>query len=82
MFGSPVVLCVLCCSRGHSALTVELVVKACDCGLASYGPDCDIYNGQCQCRPGVTGRKCDRCETGYWDYSPSGCRGKEVNIVS
>ncbi|CAH0727341.1 unnamed protein product, partial [Brenthis ino] len=33
--------------------------------LGSISEQCD-ENGQCQCRPGVGGEKCDRCEPGYW----------------
>src|SRR6218665_3211703 len=48
----------------------------CNCGPASVSPDCDVYSGQCQCRPGVTGRKCDQCEQGYWNYGPRGCQSE------
>ncbi|CAG9581467.1 unnamed protein product [Danaus chrysippus] len=33
--------------------------------LGSVSEMCD-ESGQCQCRPGVGGHKCDRCEPGYW----------------
>uniref|UniRef100_A0A3Q1ERN5 Usher syndrome 2A (autosomal recessive, mild) n=1 Tax=Acanthochromis polyacanthus TaxID=80966 RepID=A0A3Q1ERN5_9TELE len=30
--------------------------------------------GQCQCKAGVTGLSCDRCEFGFWNFShPDGC---------
>lgn len=30
--------------------------------------------GKCQCKPGVTGEKCDRCETNYFQFGPKGCK--------
>ena len=30
--------------------------------------------GKCQCKPGVTGKKCDRCEENYYDFSSQGCK--------
>ncbi|CAB3365946.1 Hypothetical predicted protein [Cloeon dipterum] len=42
--------------------------STCNCNkLGSYSEDqCDEDSGQCDCRPGVGGEKCDRCEAGYW----------------
>ncbi|ELV12779.1 Agrin [Tupaia chinensis] len=34
----------------------------------SYGSTCDPASGQCSCRPGVGGLKCDRCEPGFWNF--------------
>ena len=45
--------------------------------LGSTGGDCDLFNGQCQCRPGVTGRRCDECMPNFYGKSSEGC--KECN---
>lgn len=42
-----------------------LFLGSCRCHrLGSWTESCD--NGQCECRPGVGGPRCDRCEPGYW----------------
>ena len=30
--------------------------------------------GQCKCKPGVGGPRCDACMIGYWGISYSGCQ--------
>ncbi|XP_060055805.1 agrin isoform X3 [Erinaceus europaeus] len=54
--------------------------SSCQCNPhGSYGGTCDPATGQCSCRPGVGGLKCDRCEPGFWNFrgivteSRSGC---------
>ncbi|KAM4693155.1 laminin subunit alpha-2 isoform 1-T1 [Discoglossus pictus] len=45
------------------------------CNCNSFGSksfDCDD-SGQCRCQPGVTGKKCDRCAHGYFDFQEGGC---------
>jgi len=48
--------------------------ELCSCGAASLDRQCDLETGQCQCEPGVTGRRCDQCKDGYWNYRPYGCQ--------
>lgn len=39
----------------------------CNCNkLGSFSETCSPESQQCDCRPGVGGLKCDRCEPGYW----------------
>ncbi|XP_011384341.1 agrin isoform X2 [Pteropus vampyrus] len=41
----------------------------CQCNThGSYSGICDPATGQCSCRPGVGGLKCDRCEPGFWNF--------------
>lgn len=42
--------------------------KLCDCDHGgSIGQSCDLYTGQCVCREGFMGRRCDRCSIGYFE---------------
>nr|XP_020637908.1 agrin isoform X3 [Pogona vitticeps] len=43
--------------------------STCHCNpYGSYGGGCDPATGQCSCKPGVGGLKCDRCEPGLWNF--------------
>lgn len=43
--------------------------KNCDCDhIGSIGHSCESYSGQCMCREGFTGRKCNQCAVGYFNY--------------
>lgn len=47
------------------------------CNCNSFGSksfDCE-ESGQCWCQPGVTGKKCDRCARGYFNFQEGGCTG-------
>ncbi|CAG5119951.1 unnamed protein product [Candidula unifasciata] len=46
----------------------------CGCNhVGSFSLQCD-ESGQCPCKPGVTGQRCDRCLPNYYDFSDAGCR--------
>ncbi|XP_037397457.1 agrin isoform X6 [Pygocentrus nattereri] len=72
-----------CCKDNKTAaLGVELAgcPSKCHCNhYGSYGGTCDPTTGQCSCKPGVGGLKCDRCEPGFWNFrgivteNTSGC---------
>ena len=53
----------------------------CGCSFASYDSQCDPFTGQCNCKQGVTGLKCDRCAFGYWNLSPNGCERKFTILI-
>ncbi|XP_034935622.1 agrin-like isoform X2 [Chelonus insularis] len=41
--------------------------SSCNCNkLGSVSDTCNPETGQCECKPGVGGLKCDRCMPGYW----------------
>ncbi|XP_056240749.1 agrin isoform X2 [Seriola aureovittata] len=61
-----------CCSDNiTAALGVGLAgcPSTCQCNAyGSYKGTCDPASGQCSCKPGVGGQKCDRCEPGFWNF--------------
>ncbi|XP_037318073.2 netrin-4 [Pungitius pungitius] len=38
------------------------------------GSLCDPSSGNCICKPGVDGARCERCMVGYWGFHEYGCR--------
>ncbi|KAK6734706.1 hypothetical protein RB195_018103 [Necator americanus] len=60
--GSPIPVVPL--TRCHSA--VATFNDVCQChSLGALGPSCN-KNGNCRCRAGVGGEKCDHCLPGFW----------------
>ncbi|KAI0234202.1 Laminin subunit gamma-1 [Lamellibrachia satsuma] len=48
--------------------------QSCNChAIGALYRQCD-ENGKCQCKRGVTGDKCDRCDVNFYDFGQSGCR--------
>ena len=47
----------------------------CDCyERGSHGRMCDVNTGQCFCRSGVVGRRCDLCSSRFAEVTSSGCQ--------
>uniref|UniRef100_H3CZX9 Agrin n=1 Tax=Tetraodon nigroviridis TaxID=99883 RepID=H3CZX9_TETNG len=60
-----------CLDNMTAALGVGLAgcPSTCQCNTyGSYKGTCDPATGQCSCKPGVGGHKCDRCEPGFWNF--------------
>ena len=50
----------------------------CGCDpLGSLNASCDD-SGQCYCKAGVGGPRCDICLPGFYGFSENGCQGKEI----
>ncbi|XP_071118584.1 laminin subunit beta-1-like [Haliotis cracherodii] len=48
--------------------------RSCDCSqLGRSAASCDPFGGQCQCKGGVTGRACDKCQAGFYQLTDAGC---------
>lgn len=55
---------------------------SCQCdAVGSVNLSCNAKTGQCHCRLGVGGLKCDQCIPGYFGFSSSGCKGKILEIT-
>ncbi|KJH49983.1 laminin EGF-like protein [Dictyocaulus viviparus] len=53
----------------------KMAVKACNCDqIGSDGEACDLHSGQCVCKQGVTGVKCDRCQPNHYGLDENGCK--------
>lgn len=62
---SPVCLPLPRCSSGYHGNPRALggTCQRCDCSPSgSFHGDCDRGSGQCVCRPGATGLRCEQCE--------------------
>ncbi|XP_068108744.1 laminin subunit beta-2 isoform X3 [Hyperolius riggenbachi] len=61
--------------------TIHDGALACNCDpQGSLSSECDSHGGQCQCKPNVIGRRCDRCAPGTFGFGPSGCKTCDCNL--
>ncbi|XP_047469022.1 laminin subunit beta-1-like isoform X2 [Penaeus chinensis] len=55
---------------------------SCQCdGTGSYSSICSSMGGQCDCKPNVVGRRCDRCAPGTFGFGPEGCKPCDCSPV-
>ena len=62
-----------------NSLPLSLTARRCVCNiLGSLSRKCDPDTGRCQCKTGVVGHWCDRCNVTYWGLlTNDGCKRKE-----
>lgn len=60
---------------------ISLGCVPCDCNASgSIEHFCETSTGQCPCKMGVEGLRCDECEEGFYGLSDDGCQGK-LNLL-
>ena len=71
-------------SRGHACVPCQCHPEGSEAG------QCDAGSGQCPCRPGLTGRRCDACAEKSWNFPlcrpcaclPAGAQGGALAVSS
>ena len=65
-----------------------LVIEVCKCDkFGSYSGTCHAETGQCTCRPGVEGNRCNACKLGFWNFQAlidgkkAGCTGSTFSSL-
>ncbi|XP_072571150.1 cadherin EGF LAG seven-pass G-type receptor 2 isoform X1 [Paramormyrops kingsleyae] len=62
------------CKDNHYRPVGSASCLRCDCyAVGSLSRACDPLSGQCPCKPGVMGRRCDRCDNPFAEVSATGC---------
>lgn len=60
---------------GYANTTLDCA--PCDCNFdGSVEELCDTITGQCTCKLGVQGLKCDQCVEAFYGFSIDGCDGE------
>ncbi|XP_053103347.1 cadherin EGF LAG seven-pass G-type receptor 2 isoform X2 [Hemicordylus capensis] len=68
------------CKENHYRPTDSAMCLLCDCyPTGSLSRTCEPETGHCSCKPGVIGRRCDRCDNPFAEVTINGC---EVNYDS
>ncbi|XP_044280230.1 laminin subunit alpha-3 [Varanus komodoensis] len=79
------------CVRQHFGYHPLAGCERCNCsgkGIVNAGnPECNRINGQCKCRPGIIGQRCDQCAPdsyGFPNCKPCKCKrgGTEPSVCN
>ncbi|GAU99875.1 hypothetical protein RvY_10813-2 [Ramazzottius varieornatus] len=69
------------CRKGFYGNALQHDCRSCDCShFGSEHSDCHRNSGQCVCKAGYEGKKCDRCAAGFGQIS-EGCLPCECDMV-
>ena len=81
-FHMPFYFCIQPGYWGLSDSSLGCAVCECDIG-GSYERNCEQITGQCRCRKGITGRKCDQVQTGNFFPLPDHLKyeSEEAKVV-
>uniref|UniRef100_A0A8D9B170 Laminin subunit gamma-1 n=1 Tax=Cacopsylla melanoneura TaxID=428564 RepID=A0A8D9B170_9HEMI len=61
------------CRDNYYQRADDIYCTPCNCdSVGSVHLQCNSQ-GRCQCKPGVTGDKCDRCDVNYYNFGDTGC---------
>ncbi|KAF4532826.1 hypothetical protein B566_EDAN002677 [Ephemera danica] len=72
------------CKKYHHSIGFYVHEGAFECQCDPTGSIsllCGSLGGQCQCKPNVVGRRCNRCAPGTYGFGPEGCRACDCNSI-
>jgi hypothetical protein len=66
---------------GYWRHSSEKYCRPCNCDLTgSLNSQCSPKDGQCVCKPGVGGQRCDQCLAGFYGFGEFGCKSVFVGF--
>ena len=67
------------CKENHWNISPGEGCQACDCdSVGSTSESCNLYDGQCECKAGFGGRRCNECMANHWGVQ---CHPCECNYM-
>lgn len=76
IYFNVLIICIWCWFQFGYA-NISLGCEACNCNQnGSTQNYCDTHTGQCACKMGVEGLRCDNCQDEYYNLTSDGCAGK------